>query len=611
MTLRVKTLLIVGSSLIALVGSLFVISDILLISSYARLEETSVQRNVSRVQDAINDELRGIEGFTGDYSDWDETVNFVLHPNKDYINSNLQYVTFDNLKINAFIFLNGAGKLIWGEAYTLGSDQFHPLPVEISEHLKTNDALLQHKDHEDTKAGLLLQDDWPAMIVSRPLMNSRGEGQIFGTVIIGRNLDDSRIEKISKQTHLKFSLQRVDRQLSSDFIQARERLTSDRPIFVKPKDKKTVSGYTLLNDIEGKPAVMLQVDVARDVFRQGQLTIRYFLFALLGVGIVFVLIITLMLERLVLARLSRLSRDVKKVGDTSDFSARVYTAGKDELSDLGTTINWMLSALADSQTALEQEKQSVDLKVQTRTAELKQAKDRIEELYEHDREVEALKSQFVSIASHELRTPVAEIQVYTDGIAQSAKKPKEFAQYLSGLRNGTSRLVDLLENLINISSIEKGQIVPHLESTDLVVLIQKIVAGYQVAAQTKKLKLDYSVTADKLETVKVDPQLMRRAISNIVNNAIKFTDKGNVQVILEQAADAVNITVNDTGPGIPKEQMHLLFQKFSKGSVLVFKEGRGLGLYLTKLIVEGHGGSVVAKSSKNGSSFTVHLPHQP
>lgn len=237
------------------------------------------------------------------------------------------------------------------------------------------------------------------------------------------------------------------------------------------------------------------------------------------------------------------------------------------------------------------------------------SKEEIEKLYAHDKEVQALKDQFVTIASHELRTPLTSIKGYTD-IIKDEKLSREGTEAITNMFANVKRLENLAEELINVASIEKGQLKPTFLPTDIGKLVVELCEGEKPIAEGKGLKFKCEISPSNIGKLLLDPRLIRHAIANLVDNAIKFTSKGGVEILVVKKLKEIVIMVKDTGPGIPKDKQNLLFQKFGKiaGYNEAFAEGHGLGLYLTKLVVDAHQGGVKFESSSKGSTFTINLP---
>lgn len=228
--------------------------------------------------------------------------------------------------------------------------------------------------------------------------------------------------------------------------------------------------------------------------------------------------------------------------------------------------------------------------------------------------VEKSKQDFIAIASHNLRTPVAAIYGYIDLLLRGdmgALNEKQ-ATYLQRIKSNNQELEKLTEQLLQISILEVGkEINLFKQPTQIEVVISDIVEDMIPVAQTKGLTLTFQKPQTMLSMVNVDVEKIRGVILNLVDNAIKYTQKGNIVVTAEQTGDLISIAVKDSGVGIAKEELPKLFGKFYRsGNILVYNQiGVGLGLYLGRKIVELLGGTITVESVLGqGSTFTLKLP---
>lgn len=237
--------------------------------------------------------------------------------------------------------------------------------------------------------------------------------------------------------------------------------------------------------------------------------------------------------------------------------------------------------------------------------ELKGANDKLQEL-------DKLKDEFVSLASHELRTPMTAIKgslsTILEGYAgEVAPQAKEF---LTAAYNENDRLIRLVNNLLNISRIEAGRFTFTLKNVDMNTLITEVVKNLQPAANERNIYLKYEKVTS-LPLVKGDEDKVKEVLINLVGNATKFTHQGGITVKAVQEDTMVVISIADTGSGIAKEDLERLFKKFSQvgGNYARPAGGTGLGLYISKQIVEGLKGKIWLESELNkGTTFYFSLP---
>lgn len=233
---------------------------------------------------------------------------------------------------------------------------------------------------------------------------------------------------------------------------------------------------------------------------------------------------------------------------------------------------------------------------------------------------EQQRSDFISTASHEMRTPVASIQGFielalNDKVATIDAKARD---YLTKAHESTKHLGELFQDLLTASKSEDGRLVNHPELIDVVEFLKNIVDQTTPRADAKGLKLTYeqqdartTQNVHPLMYVNVDPERLAEIVSNLIENALKYTEKGVITVGATLAEGGVIIRVSDTGIGIATEDLPHLFQKFYRTDNSVTREvgGTGLGLYITKQIAEMMGGKVWVESTLgSGSTFYVQLP---
>ncbi|HUI42180.1 MAG TPA: PAS domain S-box protein, partial [Terriglobia bacterium] len=221
-----------------------------------------------------------------------------------------------------------------------------PIPAGAEETLRA--ALLQGS-HPEGLAGIVALPGGPMMVAAQAIRTTQGAGPSRGWLIMGRWLDASRIERLGSTTLLSVSSQPAGPAgLAADFRAARAQLQGSTPLVVRPLGSDTIAGYTLLRDLEGKPALLLRVDAPRRVYAEGRRSVKYYLISILAVGAIFGALTLLLLEKNVLARLARLSESVLRIGLKGDPSERVSMNGDDELTVLAASINRTLENLEDA-----------------------------------------------------------------------------------------------------------------------------------------------------------------------------------------------------------------------------------------------------------------------
>lgn len=225
-------------------------------------------------------------------------------------------------------------------------------------------------------------------------------------------------------------------------------------------------------------------------------------------------------------------------------------------------------------------------------------------------EAEQLKDDFISVASHELRTPITGIQSFLSMVDEGSfgVLNEEGRSYIKQAMTSTTQLTNLVEDMLDVSRIEQGKMAFNPRIIDPGESIQRVMDELQYKAKEKGLSLELKQEINDI-SMRVDPHHFRRILVNLIGNAVKYTSKGTVTVYV-RAADKkrVSIHIRDTGIGIPPDKIETLFKKFSRvhseDSAKV--QGTGLGLWITKALVENMGGRIYVSSIQGqGSEFTV------
>jgi two-component system sensor histidine kinase GlrK len=228
-------------------------------------------------------------------------------------------------------------------------------------------------------------------------------------------------------------------------------------------------------------------------------------------------------------------------------------------------------------------------------------------------ELDKMKSDFFSSVAHELRTPLSTIKMGTSLLREGVEGPITEGQrgLLVVLEKESNRLIGMLSSLLDLSKMEAGMMSFNLEPKNISPLIDQAIGEIGPLVEAKKINLEVTVT-EGLPILKIDSERVLQALRNIIGNAIKFTpEKGRVGISVRSVDGAVEVSVADTGPGIPAGDLITIFEKFqqatTRGSPPI--QGTGLGLAITKQIIIHHGGKIWAESKPGqGSTFIFLLP---
>lgn len=233
------------------------------------------------------------------------------------------------------------------------------------------------------------------------------------------------------------------------------------------------------------------------------------------------------------------------------------------------------------------------------------------QLYLQAQEASKAKSEFIATMSHELKTPLNVIIGFSDLLSKTNVEPDKQIKYLQNINNSGKHLLNLTNDIINISIIESGTFELNYEVVDLAALVEEAVNSLKLISEDKKLKIDQQLMQAKIIS---DKKILTQIMYNLLSNAIKFTlEGGEIKVKLAIADAHLIISVEDTGIGIDSEHLDIIFENFKQidSSLERKQEGAGLGLPITKKLVELLGATIQVKSIKGeGSCFSCIFPYQ-
>ncbi|HWR26128.1 MAG TPA: response regulator [Methanosarcina sp.] len=353
MKIREKTLAIVGVTLIFLFTLLVIATDEIVGNSFEQLENKEVSKNIGRATAAMDSKVEALGTVLRDYAAWEDTYLFMQNKSDGYIDRNFGPDIVTNFDANMALFYDTTNKLYYATTVKLDTNEHGNVSPAMLDFIAANELLFSHPTLNTQVSGILNSPEGPLLISSYPILKGSGEGPIAGTLIFAKYLDDETIKEFAETTGLDITIE--------DFNQKGAALYASEPSFTSQKgdsfninyaSENSVVGKTLLNDIHGKPALFLNVGMPRDVYQQGQALIRYVFIAILFIGLIFGLVLSLSIEKSVLSRISLLSTNLTAITEKGSLSSRINMQGKDELYDLAGNVNYMLQTLEEKEKVL-------------------------------------------------------------------------------------------------------------------------------------------------------------------------------------------------------------------------------------------------------------------
>lgn len=321
------------------------------------------------------------------------------------------------------------------------------------------------------------------------------------------------------------------------------------------------------NELIGGIFVMASIE---DLYQSLDLIKRSIILA--GVGAVFLALgLTFILSRKLSSPLIEMEKATRKIA-TGDLNTRVSNESKDEIGSLAAAIN--------------------DLAV---------------ELHRY----RSNRREFFANISHELQTPITYLEGYANALENELyQNEEEKKQYLQIIQREAGRMSTLVKDLFELSKMEEGKVALVFEEVDLVEVVENALLKTKIKAQEKGLQLEFERLHD-FPSIDADGLRMEQVIINLIENAIRYTEKGFVKIKLSSNLEAVKVTVEDTGIGIPKDDIPFLFDRFYRVEKSRSREfgGTGLGLAIVKQLVELQGGIITVESQiGKGTCFELEFP---
>ena len=352
MKLRSKTLLLSGIIIGTLIIVLLIISQLVFINTYSDYENRYSYHVLKDELTQFNNTVSAMDQTTKDWAQWDDAYSFVSGNNPGFVSKNLPPNILTRLHLNLIIFVDNNGKIVYGKAYDLNTSKYVNLPQNMSNFTK-NDPLLQHNNLEGM-SGVLNLPEGPIIITTRPIVTSHEQGPIKGTLIMGRFITPNELNtliNIPNSTLTVSGYNTTDQPL--DFSRILPSLSSVKPWNVQILGSNSIAAYALINDIYGNPALILKSEMSRTLYKSYLNSVLYFILSILMVGLFFVGLILYSLDKNVLNRLDKIMNEIRDIGKKGDLKSRVTVTGKDELSDLASSINSTVFALQKSEKNLE------------------------------------------------------------------------------------------------------------------------------------------------------------------------------------------------------------------------------------------------------------------
>jgi signal transduction histidine kinase/CheY-like chemotaxis protein len=558
--------------------------------AFDEFEHSTADQDRARIAEALEGNMRALAIMNMEYSLWDQTYAYAMGERPEYPDENLDPAYWHSVDTHMMLIYDAEGRLLSG--YLGDPETGAELdPDEILVDRLTPDHPFVRHDHLDSSArGLLETRAGILRAVSYPILTSEGMGPIAGSLVVGQFLTDSDIEAIARQSSTRLELH------STDMSEAPPRVTAaiskmaaaGQTIYVDHADD-AIHSYEILSDVRGRAIGVLETYTPREISRMGAATIRAAALFLCAASAVFLLAALYFLQRHIVGPVKRLTAKIQTIRETGDLAVDFGDPGKDEVGALAREFGELAGRLTRAQAALEA------------------ARDEALELAN-------AKSEFLARMSHEIRTPMNGVLGMTELLRNTPLKAKQ-QRFVETIYESAESLLRIINDILDFSKIEAGKLTLEDVETDLRNIVEETVESLADQAHQKQLELNAVVPPDMQTCVHTDPLRLRQVLTNLIGNAIKFTDDGEIVVRLEErhaegGRTEVRFSVEDTGIGISKKNQLSIFDSFMQedGTTTRRYGGTGLGLAISSQIVDLMGGQLRVESEPGmGSTFSFTL----
>jgi len=575
MKLRSNLVIVFAVTYLCLLGVLYISTTTVLLEGYQEIETADIQHLVDRGLSALDHRVYDLDLINLGFAVKDDVYSFMQDQDVEHIETILLDAAFLGAKINLMLFVNNDNEILYGKAFDLTGEKEAPIPQGIYEHIYLNKLLTDHQGPDSKVQGILQIPEGLLLINSRPITASQEEAPMEGTLVIGRYLDSSEIEKMREYAGI--SLEIVDiyeAEEKIDFKSALREISDDNQIAIIRLHKNLIAGYSTINDIYGDPILVLKVDTSRAIFSLGQTSVWFFLISFLIMGVGIGALAMLATDRVIISRLTKLEDEVSSIDPNALELGQVEASGDDEISMLATSINGMLDAIRRYRSLLKENERMAAI------------------------------GETAAMVGHDLRNPLQVIVGSIDLIKKRLNKRgdssdgREIEKWVDKIDTQTDYMNKIVSDLQDYSR----NIKPTREEADVEALMGDVVSSVDIPGD-----VDVSIVLDEgLPDISVDETLMKRLFTNLILNAVQaMPDGGSLSIRGSLQGDDVVISAKDTGVGIREENLNEIFKPLFTSKA----KGTGFGLPVCKRIVDAHGGTISVESEEGvGSTFTVKLP---
>ena len=584
MKLRTKILIFVASCIAVFCGLFVSLAYVILLPAAERTEALVMEQNRRRFESRLETRLGGLSQSGGDWAYWDDAAKFVTDRNAKFIRENLNAASFKESAIEFVMIWDSQDQPVVGRMQRWPTEEPVVVPAEMVAELASIPRVFQHAP-EGELLGLTRTSLGVLMLSAQPIANSNGTGPVRGTMLVGSLLRGAELTELHAHEPFGVELAPAAEQPRPGAWQA----TADdgRPVLVLSETE--LAGRFTLPDLKTGVAATVELRAPRTLYLQQVQSIHLVLVAVGASSVVLMIVVGLLVEVLFLRRLVRLQLEVRELRDEAGIQRLEATGGTPEFRRLGQDIAAMARGWREAQLQAEAASQA--------------------------------KGAFLATMSHEIRTPMNGVLGFTS-LLRGTALTSEQNEYVTTIEQSGEILLALINDILDLSKLELHRVELERQPVVLQDLINEIGVLFSPRLRAKGVRLAFDCAAEVPPAVLADALRLRQVMFNLVGNAAKFTQHGEVRVRISRMTDAADLTgktcslcfeIMDTGIGLSEEQRVRLFQPFTQADSSTTRQfgGTGLGLAISQRLVSLMGGTIGVESQSGQGArffFSIRVP---
>ena len=603
MKIRTKIISLLALLFVVLIVLEIAVQQQVLMPSFAELERDDARTSMKRIDYALTTTLDSLELSAADWGNWADVFRFVETPTLQFVTANITPVALKQLQVTSLLIVDLQGNLVLARARDLDSGATLDLDLTAGKALPEDFPWRRDIVEGKPAKGLLRTNLGIMMLAAAPVLDGSGAGRTLGMVIMGRLLPPAQVRSLGAQAQANLSM------VSSDSPGGADRLV---------ETDTATQVYRSFDDIYGKPLMSLRVEVPRKITERGQRAVTYASVYLIVASVAALVLLVIVLNRMVLAPLDRVTRHAVAIGEGADLTARLGLPGNDEVAVLAREFDGMVARVAESR------RQLVDQSFQAGFAELAKGV-----LHNLGNAMTPLGVRLAKLADGLRDAPVADVELAMSELAGEAAGTARYADLEEFLRLGSREVgaavgaaradVTVIQRQTGIVQTALAELMRStrnehvVESVRLPDLVQQTLEIVPDACR-QRLVVEADDSLRRIGVVQVARTVLRLVLQNlIINAADAVRDAGREKGMLRVAAEIVreadreqlHLRCEDNGVGIAKADLERVFdQGFSTKSR---DTNHGIGLHWSANAIAALGGRLWAASEGPGLGASIHL----